>query len=257
MDTQLVPQQQDPFSEMERMDEQQVLDEIKGRAIESLVYEIRQGGQTVTGLSLAGVREVVRSMNASGKARMGISEREPIITETEDYFEVKAFAQDTQNGGGYWGIKRQSKKYEGGRTNQFALEQALAKAQRNALRGIIPEYFAKEMIDAFRQRGKAQVIDGKQIQQAQRSAPVPQPTQAKPVSQAKVKTAQWQSAVKEIGALPFYQKNGGIDTWHILGSAEKLGYAEINDTNINEVKLVLMEHAKAEVAMAQEGAVTA
>lgn len=156
---QLVPQGNDPFALMERIDEQQVLDEIKGRAIEALVYEIRQGGQTITGLSLCGVREVARMMNVNGRARIGISDREPIITENDEYFEVKVFAADTQNGGGYWGIKRQPKKYTNGSINQFALEQALAKAQRNALRGLIPEYFAREMIDAFRTSGKAKSFD--------------------------------------------------------------------------------------------------
>jgi hypothetical protein len=169
----LTVQPQDPFSEMERMDEQQVLDEIKGRAIESLVYEIRQGGQIVTGLSLAGVSEVVRTMNANGKSRLGISDREPIVTETEGYFEVKAFAQDTQNGGGYWGIKRQPKtiqKRDGSnQADTFALEKAMAKAQRNALRRLIPEYFAKEMIAAFRQRGNAQVVENKTATQSKKT----------------------------------------------------------------------------------------
>lgn len=148
------------FDMMERADEQLVLDEIKGRAMDALVYEIRQGGQTVTGLSLAGVRETARVMNANGKARIGISDREPLITETEDYYEVKVYAQDVMNGGGYWGLKRQSKKYGNGTVNQFALEQALAKAQRNALRGLIPEWFTKEMIDAFRKQGQSKVVEG-------------------------------------------------------------------------------------------------
>lgn len=146
-----------PFEEMERADEQMVLDEIKGRAMDALVYQIQQGNSTITGLSLAGVRETARTMNTKGLARIGISDREPIITETEEYFEVKVYAQDTQNGGGSWGIKRQLKadtnrrgeKYE----NKFALEQALAKAQRNALRGLIPEWFVKEMIAAWVERG--------------------------------------------------------------------------------------------------------
>ncbi len=166
-DKQLIPQQ-DPFSTMERMDEQQVLDEIKGRALDALVYEIQQGGKTVTGLSLAGVREVTRLMNVNGRARIGITNMIPLITETDEYFEIKVYAQDAQNGGGYWGVKRQPKQYANGNANPFALEQALAKAQRNALRGLIPEYFAKEMIDSFRVQGKMQTVTDK------RNVPNPQ-----------------------------------------------------------------------------------
>jgi hypothetical protein len=257
----LTVQSQDPFSEMERMDEQQILDEIKGRAIDSLVYEIRQGGQIITGLSLAGVSEVVRIMNANGKSRLGISEREPVTTENADYFEVKAFAQDTMNGGGYWGIKRQPKvfqKRDG--TNQadpFALEKAMAKAQRNALRRLIPEYFAKEMIDAFRQRGRAQVIDNKPAAQSaprQVSPAQNQPAQdapSQPVKRTQIKSGLWADAVKELGAMPYYQtKDGAADTYHMLGSAAKIGIAEINDANIAAVKAQLIAHAQAATAMA-------
>lgn len=174
----------DPYQEMERADEQMVLDEIKGRAIESLVYEITQNGQTITELSLAGVRETARVMNSKGNARIGISEREPLITETDDYFEVKVYAQDAQNGGGYWGIKRQPKsthRRDGGKTaNPFALEQALAKAQRNAMRGLIPEWFVKQMIDAWRTAGKGQKLGA--IEAPKQAAPVAAEKQEPPAT---------------------------------------------------------------------------
>lgn len=143
-----------PFDEMERADEQMVLDEIKGRAIDTLVYEIQQDGRTVTGLSLSGVRETARVMNSKGQARIRISDKEPTIIETDDYFEIRIYAVDEMNGGGNWGIKRQEKmqtRRDGGQfPNTFAYEQALAKAQRNALRGLIPEWFIKQMIDTWR-----------------------------------------------------------------------------------------------------------
>ncbi len=150
----------DPYQEMERADEQMVLDEIKGRAIDALVYEIKQGNETVTGLSLAGVRETARVMNKQGQGRIHVSDKEPTIIETEDYFEVRVYGVDEQNGGGNWGIKRQDKKYRNGNLNQFAYEQALAKAQRNALRGLIPEWFVKQMIDAYRaETGRVKTIN--------------------------------------------------------------------------------------------------
>lgn len=144
-----------PFDEMERADEQMVLEEIKGRAIDTLVYEVRG----VTGLSLAGVRETARVMNNKSLARIKIADREPIVIESDDYFEVRVYGIDEMNGGGNWGIKRQSKRYDDGKPNTFAYEQALAKAQRNALRGLIPEWFVKQMIDAWRQRGNVKVIN--------------------------------------------------------------------------------------------------
>lgn len=144
MDTDLM--KVDPFQEMERADEQMILDEIKGRAIDTLVYEVRGA----TGLSLAGVRETARVMNKQGQGRIRISDKEPSVIETDEYFEVRVYAVDDMNGGGNWGIKRQAKQYGDGKTNDFAYEQALAKAQRNAIRGLVPEWFVKQMIETWR-----------------------------------------------------------------------------------------------------------
>lgn len=156
-----------PFEEMEKADEQMVLDEIKGRAIDTLVYEVRGA----TGLSLAGVRETARVMNNKGQARIRISDKEPTIIENDEFFEVRVYGVDEMNGGGNWGIKRQAKKYGNGTANEFAYEQALAKAQRNALRGLIPEWFVKQMIDTWRME-KSNVKTIAQPQQtAQRTVP--------------------------------------------------------------------------------------
>ena len=145
----IVPVDQDPYVAMERADEGQVLAEMQGRFIQELVYSFSQGGQDVTGLSLAGVRETVRTMNSRGLSRIRISEREPKITETDDYYQVMVYAEDTANGGGAWGVKRQEKRHAKGSVNVFAMEMALSKAQRNAQRALIPEYFVKAMIEEF------------------------------------------------------------------------------------------------------------
>lgn len=92
---------------------------------------------------------------------------------------------------------------------------------------------------------RSEVIS-KKIDQLTKSQPSPaSETERATAKRAVVKTGLWQAALKEIGTLPYYQKNGGIDTWHILASAAKLGYTEITDTNVNEVKLMLKEHARA------------
>jgi len=58
-----------------------------------------------------------------------------------------------------------------------------------------------------------------------------------------VKTGKWQSALKRIGTSTYYQDNGGVDTWHILGVAAKLGYTEITDANIEEVEGMIVRYA--------------
>jgi len=146
------------FKIIEKADEEQVLVELKGSFLDEFVYEFEQNGKTVTGLSLAGVRETVRHMNKNNMARICISEREPKVRESDDWIEVWVYAKDNLSGNGAWGIKRQQKKYISGRVNEFAMEQALSKAQRNAQRALIPENYVKEMIKKFKDQGKSRKL---------------------------------------------------------------------------------------------------
>ena len=150
----------EPFAIMERADEEQILAELMGNFLDEFVYEFEQQGKKVTGLSLAGVRETVRYMNKNGMARISISDREPKVREEDDWIEVWVYAKDELNGSGAWGIKRQVKKYVSGKTNEFAMEQALSKAQRNAQRALIPENYVKEMINKFKNQGKSKDLTG-------------------------------------------------------------------------------------------------
>lgn len=159
MKTEIV-KKEEVMEAFDKLDETQALAELKGASLQEYVYSFfdKGSGVKVTGLSLVGVRETVREMNKRGFARTGISDKAPIINETEDYIEIQTYAKDELNGGGYWGIKRQNKKYSTGATNRFCMEQALSKAQRNALRGLIPEPFVKEMIATYLGEGKGKDV---------------------------------------------------------------------------------------------------
>ncbi|MBA7589960.1 hypothetical protein ES708_32059 [subsurface metagenome] len=75
----------EPFTIIEKADEEQVLAELKGSFLDEFVYEFEQNKKTVTGLSLAGVRETVRHMNKNNMARICISDREPKVRESDDW----------------------------------------------------------------------------------------------------------------------------------------------------------------------------
>lgn len=245
-----------PFEEMEKADEQMVLDEIKGRSLDALIYEIQQRGQTITGLSLAGVRETARVMNQNGKSRIGMSEREPIITETEDYFEVKAYAQDTLNGGGYWGIKRQDKRYRNGE-NPFALEQALAKAQRNALRGLIPEWFVKEMIDAWRKQGKVKTIEQSSTPMPKNALPTGPGIQTHKTdngdgegapskhTRAVVQTPKWTDLLKRAVSLEYVPDDTMPSAIRLLNVVGAAGISSVNDLNLDACWNAIESHYEA------------
>jgi hypothetical protein len=156
----LPPETMTPFQVMERADEDLILAELQGAALEVFVYSFEdKNKRIVTGLSLPGVRETVRVMNARGAARIKISDRPPQISESDTHYEVLVYAIDEQNGGGSWGIKRQAKRFPGGMINEFALEQALSKSQRNALRALIPETWVNVMIQDFLRSGKGRKLE--------------------------------------------------------------------------------------------------
>lgn len=229
-----------PFESFESADEQMVLDEIKGRAIDTLVYEVRG----VTGLSLAGVRETARMMNTKNLARIKISDHEPVVIETDDYFEVRVYACDEMNGGGNWGIKRQDKRYDNATKNQFAYEQALAKAQRNALRGLIPEWFVKEMISQWRDQKRGSKTVPETVRRVDTTtgeikSPAPAPLDAATAAAVKDMTSSKVHVPShENGGAhkpPFILVGGVFGLWQDLKDYAKAhGYAVDKDGNVTD-----------------------
>lgn len=128
------------FKAMEAKDEEQILTELKGGFLEEFVYSFPQGGKQVTGLSWAGVKEVARQVG-------GIVIEEMKIMESEDRksYRVLARAKDLKTKNVIFGVAEQSKIFLG-RPDSFALPKAVSKAQRNAIRALIPEVFIKKMM---------------------------------------------------------------------------------------------------------------
>lgn len=130
--------------------------EIMGQVLPHFVYEFQQEGKTVAGLSVKGVNEVVRQLNRNPKSGTKIRIRPEFQRVERDVeyngekgVEVWVFAENLVNGESGWGVKfesymKQSKR--GAYKNTFALEKALAKAERNAKRKLIPEVMATKMI---------------------------------------------------------------------------------------------------------------
>lgn len=147
----------DAFRVMDRADELQILDELQGRALETMVYSFTQAGQKLTDLSYAGVREVVRTLNRDRFTAIRIGDRPPVVDEvTEDnesYYRVMVYAEDEATGSGQWGTATEPKhmrKKDGARPwDKFALTKALNKAQRNAMKALIPLEFQQTVIAQY------------------------------------------------------------------------------------------------------------
>jgi hypothetical protein len=155
-------------------DDRVIEQELLGAAVGTMVYEFELNGKTLNGLSWPGVREVVRQLNRNPKSghKIRISPEPPKITRDLEQggqrgIEVMCYAEDIVSGSGLWGSKFEPYKkadpnmpgslYD----NPFAFETALSKAQRNAMRGLLPEKVVNEMIEKLRvEKGAVEKIVG-------------------------------------------------------------------------------------------------
>ena len=134
------------FRELERRDEEQILAEMEGKYLDEFVYQFQQGGRTVTGLSWAGIKEIAYRM---GHITVDLERLE----EKETHYVIIVKATDTEKGNSRLGISTQPKTMKR-RTgpdeeDQFALQKAMSKAQRNAMRSLMPEEMLKTWISRF------------------------------------------------------------------------------------------------------------
>lgn len=143
MTNQLPPQ---AYELMEARDEEQILAEIKGNIITEMFYSFRMDGREVTGISWVGTKEVARQYG-------GIDMNLVRVDDLGAAYVAVAKATDTRRGVSLLGSAMQSKtmavKGEE-QEDRFAYTKAVSKAQRNAIRAIIPEKYLLEMYQLFR-----------------------------------------------------------------------------------------------------------
>jgi hypothetical protein len=132
-------------------DDAQVLAEMEGKYLQEFVYSFDAGGRKVTGLSYAGVKEVARSAG-----NIGVEDIK--IMETDHTYRVLAKARDSVRNMQMFGVAEQSKVMHtrsGDVEDGHALSKAVSRAQRNALRVLIPELTIKTMIEKYLDEKKA------------------------------------------------------------------------------------------------------
>lgn len=147
MTQQITPENE--FQQMERYDEAQVVQEIEGHVVlKQYFYELKNGA---IGISWIGIKALSSYMSKNG---MPISIVHVEREETEDAFRYTATARLLTTGEERIGVSEQPKimKTSAGEVKDpFALQKALSKAQRNALRIFLPE----SAIEAAYQRWKS------------------------------------------------------------------------------------------------------
>lgn len=165
-------QDEEVFEAMDLADEEMILAELEGRseALEHYVYSFQdRTGKMITGLSLAGTREAARALALAGLTNPGlvqptVPDPPTIIQETPEFIRVHAAGLDQRTGFQWHGFVEQEKFYVSKDTGEpvprkFAFVIAMSKAQRNALRGLLPEHWIIKMIEQYMKQGKVKALD--------------------------------------------------------------------------------------------------
>lgn len=143
--------EEDVYKLMDLRDEEQIVATLEGRYLDEFVYEFEQGGRKIIGLSWLGIQEAARELKS-----IKLPIEKVIRKEDEKQVEFMVEAIDEATKSSRIGIASQPKKIvlKDGRVidDPFAMQKALSKAQRNAIRPLIPQTVLKAWIEQHRNR---------------------------------------------------------------------------------------------------------
>ena len=132
------------YEVVDQVDDQAIVELMTGQTIQDYVYSFKQGGRLVEGLTLAGINE-------AANRRGGIQVEEVNYEETEDSWIATVKAVDTITGSSRFGAYEQAKK-NGSRQDPYAFTKAIHKAQRNAIKQLIPVPVIREVLNYYLHR---------------------------------------------------------------------------------------------------------
>lgn len=137
------------FQQLDKLDEQQIVAELQGALLDQYVYSFKSGGREVVGLSWAGVKAVA---NKLGAVACDLLE----LRESDDAYicVMKAAAPDGTTRIGAAEQSKMMKTRSGEKSDPFALPKAVSKAQRNAIRALLPESLITEVVKMHQQQRK-------------------------------------------------------------------------------------------------------
>ena len=132
------------YDVVDQVDDQAIVELMTGQTIQDYVYSFKQGGRTVEGLTLAGINE-------AANRRGGIQVEEVNYEELDNSWIATVKAVDTITGSSRFGAYEQPK-MNGSRPDPFAFTKAIHKAQRNAIKQLIPVPVIREVLNFYLNR---------------------------------------------------------------------------------------------------------
>ena len=131
----------DNIEVLDKVDDDAIINMMTGQAIQDYVYSFKQGGKTVEGLTLAGVNE-------AANRRGGLFIESVTYEEKDQSWLALAKAVDTVSGNSRYGAYEQSKRM-GNREDPHAFTKAIHKAQRNAIKQLLPVSVIKQVLNFY------------------------------------------------------------------------------------------------------------
>ena len=132
------------YEVLDQVDDQAIVEMMTGQSIQDYVYSFKQGGKTVEGLTLAGINE-------AANRRGGIQVDDVQYEERDHSWLATAKATDTVTGSSRYGAYEQPKRM-GNRDDPHAFTKAIHKAQRNAVKQLLPVTVIKEVLNFYLHR---------------------------------------------------------------------------------------------------------
>ncbi len=142
------------YEVVDQVDDQAIVELMTGQTIQDYVYSFKHGGRLVEGLTLAGINE-------AANRRGGIQVEEVNYEETEHSWIATVKAVDTITGSSRFGAYEQPKK-NGSRQDPYAFTKAIHKAQRNAIKQLLPVPVIRDVLNFYLHR---KVSSGTALQQ--------------------------------------------------------------------------------------------
>ncbi len=144
------------YEVVDQVDDQAIVELMTGQTIQDYVYSFKVGGRLIEGLTLAGINE-------AANRRGGIQVEDMEYEERENSWIATVKAVDTITGNSRWGAYEQSKT-NGNRPDPYAFTKAIHKAQRNAIKQLLPVPVIRDVLNFYLKR---QVDGGNPKQQQQ------------------------------------------------------------------------------------------
>jgi hypothetical protein len=159
------------FEVFDKADEDQVEQELKGAVPEEMVYSFSAGGQKVEGLSAHGVKEAMRAYNKTALQKnkpfilIEGNTKDRMVAEGIVFVDIVAKLIDsTGRSLEQWvGSANQpltAKSRTGSYADPFAAPKATTKAQRNAIRGLLPDELIKKLITKWSKQDRVRRFMG-------------------------------------------------------------------------------------------------